>query len=124
MVSKMSDKGMTDKQIATRLSKDKLRWQCTSEYVRALRFLYQKRHLKELPESISSPDNYITEDAIMRLLKQLDTTSLEHSIIYDRWLGDGTPEQIMKLHKISRRYFFKVQGELKARLYALLQDYQ
>jgi hypothetical protein len=120
----MYDEGLTDEQIATRVSRERLRWECTADYVKALRFLYQKRHTGELSESLTSVNEYVTEEAIMRLLAQLDTTPLEHAIIYDRWLGDVTPETIMSDHNISRRRFFNVQGELKIRLYELLQDYR
>jgi DNA-directed RNA polymerase specialized sigma subunit len=123
-VSKMADEGLDDKAIASRLSRERLRWECTEDYVKALRFLYQRRHTGELSESLASLDGYVTEDAILRLLGQLDTTPVEHAIIYTRWLGDSTPEQIMSDHNISRRHFFRVQGELKGRLYELLQDYQ
>jgi DNA-directed RNA polymerase specialized sigma subunit len=123
-VSKMADEGMSDEEIATRISRERLRWSTTPEYVRALRFLYQRRHTGELSDSLTSAGEYVTEDAIMRLLAQLDTTPLEHSIIYERWLGDMTPEQIISYHNVSRGCFFRTQGELKRRLYELLQDYQ
>jgi DNA-directed RNA polymerase specialized sigma subunit len=123
-VSKLADEGMDDTAIASHLSSNRLRWECTADYVKGLRFLYQRRHTGELSESLTGGDSYVTEDAIMRLLAQLDTTPLEHSIIYDRWLGDKTPESIISDHNISRRHFFRVQGELKMRLYDLLQDYQ
>lgn len=123
-VSKMADEGMDDTTIATELSRKRLRWECTADYVKALRFLYQRRHTGELSESLTSVSGYITEDAILRLLEQLDTTPVEHAIIYGRWLGAMTPEQIMSDHNLSRRHFFRVQGELKGRLYELIQDYQ
>lgn len=121
-VSKLHNDGLDDEQIASRISRERLRWNTTSEYVKALRFLYQRRHTGELSESLTSAGEYVTEDAIMRLLAQLDTTPLEHSIIYDRWLGDMTPEQIVDNHKISRGCFFRTQCELKRRLYELINE--
>ena len=122
-VSKMADKGMADSAIASSLSRKRLRWECTVEYVTSLRLLYQRRHTVESSYEISTND-YSTEDAIMLLLSQLETTDLEHSIIYDHWLGNLSKEEIMKKNKASRRQFFKTQKDLKCRLYELLQDYQ
>lgn len=121
-VSKMANEGLNDDEIASRLSRERLRWNTTPEYVKALRFLYQRRYMGELSESLVDAGEYITEDAIMRLLAQLDTTPLEHSIIYERWLGDMTPEQIMTHHHVSRGRFFRTQGELKRRLYELINE--
>jgi len=120
-VGRLHEDGQDDAQIASSLSRNRVRFECSEEYVRALRFLYQKRHASELSESLVDGDEFVTEDAIMRLLAQLETTPLEHSIIYERWLGTATPEMIMERHSVSRRHFQRVQGQLKTRLYELLQ---
>jgi RNA polymerase sigma factor (sigma-70 family) len=119
--ARLAASGMSDSEIASSLSRDRLRWQCTPEYAMSLRLLYQRRHASCLSDDIESND-FATEDAIMSLLAQLEMTPLERSIIYDRWLGDLTQEEIMRLHGISRRQFFSTQKTLKRRLYEFISE--